>query len=293
MAIFISYSHEDSDFVDTLAANLVRAKHHIWMDRWELNIGDSLTSKIEENLSESDAMILVLSKASTASNWCRRELNAGLVRELEERRTVVLPVVIDDCKIPLFLRDKLYADFRKSPDKAFDLIDRSLAKISNPTMSRLESPDFHTDFSIDWQLSDNPMTEETWGIRLTFVDHSERFPYVVVSELKVYDLGETDTLNEAVREERALELANRLLTKMVEEEKINPLSGLLTENTPEVVSWQVQFGQKAKFHLLYSFRRLGIDNGMDTVVHLGNNLRMAQSHIDRILKSQEKQSRTK
>ncbi len=292
MAIFISYSHEDSDFVDILAANLVQAKHHVWMDRWELNVGDSLTSKIEENLTESDAIILVLSKASTASNWCRRELNAGLVRELEEKRTVVLPAVIDDCEIPLFLRDKLYADFRKSPDKAFDLIDRSLAKISNPTMSRHESPGFHTDFSIDWQLSDNPQTEETWGIRLTFVDHGEKVPYVLVSEFKVYDANETEVLNEAIKEDRALELANGLLKNVVEEEKKKPLSGILTDNITKFVAWQVQLDKNVNFLVVYSYRRLGIDNGMDTAVHLGNNLRRAYNHISGILKNQEKQRKT-
>ncbi|WP_171901415.1 toll/interleukin-1 receptor domain-containing protein [Stappia indica] len=159
MPIFISYNHQDSDFVDTLAANLVRAKHHVWMDRWELNVGDSLTSKIEENLTGSSAILVIISKNSVESAWCKRELNAGLVRELEERQTIVMPCVIDDCQLPLFLRDKLYADFRKDPDKAFSLVDRSLARISNPTLSRVEKPEFFTDFAYDWKEKDNKYSE--------------------------------------------------------------------------------------------------------------------------------------
>ncbi len=121
MPIFISYSRKDSAFVDTLAANLVRARHNVWMDRWELSIGDSITQKIEENLTESSAILVVVSSHSVESPWCKRELTAGLVRELEERKTLVLPLVIDDCALPLFLRDKLYADFRRNPDEAFNL----------------------------------------------------------------------------------------------------------------------------------------------------------------------------
>jgi hypothetical protein len=36
MAIFISYNRKDRPFVDSLARNLVAAKHTVWMDRWEL-----------------------------------------------------------------------------------------------------------------------------------------------------------------------------------------------------------------------------------------------------------------
>jgi hypothetical protein len=178
MPIFISYSQQDARFVDTLAANLVKAKHHVWMDRWELNVGDSLTAKIEEVLTDSSAILVVLSKHSVESAWCKRELTAGLVRELEERKTLVMPCVIDDCKIPLFLRDKLYADFRKDPDKAFDLVDRSLGRISNPAQGRKESPDFFTDWALDWNNPD----DEGWSFRWTFVDHGPNLPYVVVSE---------------------------------------------------------------------------------------------------------------
>jgi hypothetical protein len=42
MAVFISYSHADKTFVAKLAANLVKHNAHVWVDRWELNVGDSI-----------------------------------------------------------------------------------------------------------------------------------------------------------------------------------------------------------------------------------------------------------
>ena len=117
MALFISYSHQDIEFVDRLAVRLAEERVHVWLDRMELRVGDSLTRKIEEALERASAILLVLSSASVASEWCRREVTAGLVRELEERRVLVLPLLIQDCQIPLFLRDKLRADFRADFEK--------------------------------------------------------------------------------------------------------------------------------------------------------------------------------
>jgi hypothetical protein len=42
MSIVISYAHEDSDFVDNLAGNLFKNRVHVWLDRWELKVGDSI-----------------------------------------------------------------------------------------------------------------------------------------------------------------------------------------------------------------------------------------------------------
>lgn len=111
------------------------------MDRWELKVGDSLLDKV----TDSSAILVVLSKNSVEPAWCKRELNAGLMRELEERKTLLMPLVIDDCTIPLFLRDKVYADFRANPDEALEQVNRALAGISNPLQGRSETPRFNTD----------------------------------------------------------------------------------------------------------------------------------------------------
>jgi len=174
MAIFISYNRGDVGFVDWLARSLVARRHNIWMDRWELNIGDSLISKIQGALTESDAILIVLSKHSVTSEWCKKELNSGLLRELEEKRVLVLPCLIEDCEIPLFLRDKLYAGFRKDFGKALTDVDDALLRITNPQQGRLESPSFHTDWSYDWSTHRN---SGLWHFEWTFVDHGPAIEY--------------------------------------------------------------------------------------------------------------------
>jgi hypothetical protein len=94
LAIFISYSHADADFVARLGIGLVQHNVHVLVDKWELNVGDSILNWVQRAIKESGALLVVLSKSSVASNWCNKELNAGLMRELEENRVLVLPVLI-------------------------------------------------------------------------------------------------------------------------------------------------------------------------------------------------------
>ena len=75
MAIFISYSHSDEAFVAKLSIELVKHDVHVWIDKWELNVGDSILNWVQRAIKESGALLVVLSKASVASNWCNKELN--------------------------------------------------------------------------------------------------------------------------------------------------------------------------------------------------------------------------
>jgi hypothetical protein len=104
MPVFISHSHQDKDFVDKLAAQLVLHKTYVWLDRWEIKVGDSLLGKVQEGIKSASALLIVLSKASVASEWCKKELNAGLMRELDEKRVVILPLLLEGCDIPVFQR---------------------------------------------------------------------------------------------------------------------------------------------------------------------------------------------
>lgn len=114
--VFISYSSKDRDFVRRLANDLRAQKVPIWMDEIELKVGDSLRQTIEHGLQQSSSLLIVLSRNSVNSPWVQQELNAAFALELSRREVFILPAVIDDCEVPPFLQDKLYADFRTSYD---------------------------------------------------------------------------------------------------------------------------------------------------------------------------------
>ena len=112
--VFLSYSSIDRVYAEKLASDLKSWGLEVWWDRWEIKVGDSLATKIQEGLSAASWLAVVLTPASVRSPWVQRELNSALIQELEERAVVVLPLLFRDCKLPPFLRDKLYADFRTS-----------------------------------------------------------------------------------------------------------------------------------------------------------------------------------
>lgn len=132
MSVFISYSSKDCNFVNKLSINLIQKKINIWLDKWEMQPGDSLINKIQTGFSESSfllvVLLVVLSKNSVESEWCKKEINSILMREVEEKHGIIIPIHISDCIVPLFLKEKVYADFRSSFDEGFSSLLRPLQK---------------------------------------------------------------------------------------------------------------------------------------------------------------------
>ncbi len=125
--VFICHSSKDKPFVRRLARDLKASGVQVWFDEWSLSVGDSLSEKIQDGIQKSSWLLVVLSKSSIRSGWVKRELNSGLALELEKKGVFVLPVLKENCQIPLFLKDKVYADFRKPYRIGFETLLRRLA----------------------------------------------------------------------------------------------------------------------------------------------------------------------
>lgn len=110
-SIFLSHSHADKPFARKLAADLRKAGHAVWIDEAEINIGDSLIEKIRDGLDQVDFVAAILSSVSIASPWVIRELDIASNREIEEKRVVVLPLLLEPVELPGFLKGKYYGDF--------------------------------------------------------------------------------------------------------------------------------------------------------------------------------------
>lgn len=154
MGVFISYSSKDKHFVDRLALALVERRVQVWLDKWEMQAGDSLIDKIQSALTESSSLIVVISKNALESEWCKKELNAGLMRELEGKKSHVIPVRIDDCVMPPFLSDKIFADFRTDFNDGLETLISPLSRITSEHMGRNVGDEIVTDYFFDWGVRD-------------------------------------------------------------------------------------------------------------------------------------------
>ena len=71
--IFISYSHEDKDYVHKLQDDLKKEGFHVWIDD-RIDYGDEWPIVIQDQLDACDAMILVASESSYRSKWVQKEV---------------------------------------------------------------------------------------------------------------------------------------------------------------------------------------------------------------------------
>jgi hypothetical protein len=271
MPVFISYSHSDKAFATRLAANLVKRKASIWMDDWEVSAGESLIERIQEAIQSASALVIVLSKASVASVWCKKEVVAAIQRELEERRVIVIPVLLEACDVPLFLRDKKYADFRKDFDQGFATVLAAIAKVTNPAMGRRTGPkDYHTDWSYDWGYVEGRLV-----IKFFVVQHSVKSPFSVLSIIQLA------TSEEATRRYRAYEAAGLddlgrlvIVDMVVEALEGREFTVILEDNFPRRKEFEFFDPQRdLGCAVMLESRRLGDDTGRDVLIHGADEIR--------------------
>jgi hypothetical protein len=118
--VFVSYSHADSSFVDRLVEDLKKGNINVWIDKWMIRVGDSITGRVNEEISSSDFLIIVLSASSVNSKWVREEINTALIRNIEHgKQAYILPLLIEDCEVPPLLRHRKYANFKDDYTKGY------------------------------------------------------------------------------------------------------------------------------------------------------------------------------
>lgn len=129
--LFLSHSHKDKEFAERLARALMDQGQDVWFDKWEIQPGDSIVSKIfEEGLTSATAFTIVLSKESVRSSWVREELNVATIRRIEDLVRVI-PILKEDVDIPAALRTLHWVDMRTDFDGGVRSILNALEGVSD------------------------------------------------------------------------------------------------------------------------------------------------------------------
>lgn len=92
--IFISYASADKERIQPIVQTLERKGWSVWWDR-KIPPGKTFDEAIEDAIDAAKCVIVVWTKKSVASRWVRTEAGEG------ERRGVLIPLLLDDVKIPL------------------------------------------------------------------------------------------------------------------------------------------------------------------------------------------------
>lgn len=124
---FVSYFSGDTNFANKIYQELSLRGLHIWKDNKEIDVGDSMSDKIQEALKDSYSFTIILSPEALKRPWVKEELRAAYVLRLAGEFKI-LPVLYKECDIPPFLADYKYADFREERrfHEQIELLERSI-----------------------------------------------------------------------------------------------------------------------------------------------------------------------
>jgi TIR domain/Pentapeptide repeats (8 copies) len=95
-SVFISYSSDDESLSKRLHADLQANGVRCWFAPHDLKPGDFFRQEIDKAIHVQDKLLLILSEKSATSKWVRYEVNSALDREVNQERTILFPLRIDE-----------------------------------------------------------------------------------------------------------------------------------------------------------------------------------------------------
>ena len=126
--VFLSHSSKDKSFATRLAIDLTSKGFPVWLDTWEMTLGDSLLERIYDGIDRSSFLIVIISAASLESKWVQKEVKAAIIKEDRGEGPFVVPLKLDPVDLPLIIADRIYADFSSSYNTGFEQLATFLEK---------------------------------------------------------------------------------------------------------------------------------------------------------------------
>lgn len=110
--VFVSHASEDKDRFVTVFATKLRANGiNAWLDKWEIQPGDSLVDKVfEKGIRAAQIVIIILSRNSIKKPWVKAEVEVSIMQRIEEGIRII-PIVLDNLaggEMPIALKPILY-----------------------------------------------------------------------------------------------------------------------------------------------------------------------------------------
>ena len=126
----MSHTHSDKPIVERVKTALESAGVSTWYDDERIRLGDLLSDTIQQGIDDSVFVAVFISKKSVVSDWVRREVRAAQ-KEVERMQKKYIPIMVEDVEpteLPLYLRDRVWADLRRGSDDQIDNVTRKIIK---------------------------------------------------------------------------------------------------------------------------------------------------------------------
>lgn len=121
--VFISHASVDETWASRLAKRLEEETIdgrplRAYFAPWDIEPGTNFVDALNEALESARFVLVVLTEQALASEWVLREWTAGVLKDPSGRRGRVIPVLREDCELPILLSGLQYVDFRE--EEAFE-----------------------------------------------------------------------------------------------------------------------------------------------------------------------------
>jgi hypothetical protein len=124
--VFVSHRGVDTTVAERLAQEIRARGHDVWLDAWEIKVGDSLIERINEGLSGASYVVLCYSDAGSSTPWMAREWMSTLARQLNGVGVRLLPVRLTGGGPPAILDDLKYVDLAEDWPAGVDALCSSI-----------------------------------------------------------------------------------------------------------------------------------------------------------------------
>jgi hypothetical protein len=163
--VFVSHSSEDSQFANLVVKSLRSPDLKPWIDSDQIIAGEDILERLGQGLQTMDVLVFLISETALESRWIDLEVKGAVQREIEEKRAMVLPFIIDGTsrtRLPWFLRHRNVP--RITPDEAgaeqiVRTVKRTIERRSKNATNSLQDSGFKREPRIDKML---PRTVDDW-----------------------------------------------------------------------------------------------------------------------------------
>lgn len=143
LLIFLSHASEDKARVRNLCKRLREDGFDPWLDEERLLPGQDWSLEIEKALRASGAILLCFSTSSVAKEgYIQREYKHAMKvqEEKPEGAIFVIPVRLDDCEMPFFIRELQWVDYPANYDRLVMALQSKLGGTEMPKKTTKPKP---------------------------------------------------------------------------------------------------------------------------------------------------------
>jgi hypothetical protein len=101
--IFVSYTSSDRDWAFWIGQQLERFGHVPHIHEWEIDAGGNIPAWMQERQDKADHTLCIISNAYLSRPYSSWELQAAQWAAASDRPNFMLPVLVEDCKVPTML----------------------------------------------------------------------------------------------------------------------------------------------------------------------------------------------